>query len=38
MWDHILNIHSNELLSIKTKEFRVNEPKKRKRKVLHNNK
>ena len=26
MWDHIINIHLNELLSIKTKEFRINEP------------
>ena len=32
MWDHILNIHSNELLSIKTKEFRVNESLKKKKK------
>ena len=25
MWDHIINIHPNELLSTKTKEFRINE-------------
>ena len=34
MWNHIINIHLNELLSIKTKESRINELKK---KVLHNN-
>ena len=36
MWDHIINIHPNELLSTKTKETRINESKKKK-KVLHNN-
>ena len=25
MWDHIINIHLIELLSTKTKEFRINE-------------
>ena len=25
MWDHIINIYPNELLSTKTKEFRINE-------------
>ena len=34
MWDHIINIHANELLNTKTKEFRINELKK---KVFHNN-
>ena len=28
MWDHIINIHSSELLSTKTKESRINESKK----------
>ena len=28
MWDHIINIHSSELLCTKTKEFRINEHKK----------
>ena len=37
MWDHIINIHPNELLSTKTKETRINESKKKKKKVLHNN-
>ena len=37
MWDHIINIHPNKLLSIKTKEFRINESLKKKKKVLHNN-
>ena len=27
MWDHIINIHSSELLCTKTKEFRINEHK-----------
>ena len=27
MWDHIINIHSSELLYTKTKEFRINEHK-----------
>ena len=27
MWDHIINIHSNELLCIETKESRINENK-----------
>ena len=27
MWDHIINIHSSELLCIKTKESRINEHK-----------
>ena len=35
MWDHIINIHPNELLSTKTKEFRINES--YKKKVFHNN-
>ena len=35
MWDHIINIHPNELLSTKTKESRINES--QKKKVLHNN-
>ena len=25
MWDHIINIHSSELLCSKTKDFRINE-------------
>ena len=25
MWDHIINIHPSELLSTKTKEFKINE-------------
>ena len=32
MWDQIINIHSCELLSIKTKEFRINELLKKKKK------
>ena len=36
MWDHIINIHPSELLSIKIKEFRINKLQKKK-KVLHNN-
>ena len=36
MWDHIINIHPNELLSTKTKKSRINELPKKKR-VLHNN-
>ena len=27
MWDHIINIHSSELLRTKIKESRINEPK-----------
>ena len=38
MWDYIINIHPCELLSTKTKEFRINESLKKKKKVLHNNK
>ena len=34
MWDHIINIHPSELLSTKTKQFRINESEKKK--VLHN--
>ena len=34
MWDHIINIHPSKLLSIKIKESRINESKK---KILHNN-
>ena len=30
MWDHIINIHPNELLSSKIKESRINESKKKK--------
>ena len=30
MWDHIINIHPSELLSIKTKESRINESLKKK--------
>ena len=29
MWDHIINIYPSELLSTKTKEFRINEQKKK---------
>ena len=29
MWDHIINIHLNELLHIKTKESKINEYKKK---------
>ena len=36
MWDHMINIHSSELLNIKTKKFRINESLKKK-KVFHNN-
>ena len=37
MWNDIINIHPSELLSTKTKEFRINEScKKKKKKVLHN--
>ena len=31
MWDHIINIHPSELLSTKTKEFKMNESKKKKK-------
>ena len=39
MWDHIINIHSSELLTTKIKESRINESlkKKKKKKELHNN-
>ena len=29
MWDHIINIHPSELLSIKTKESKINESEKK---------
>ena len=29
MWDHIINIYQNKLLHTKTKEFRINEHKKK---------
>ena len=29
MWEHIINIHQIELLSTKTKEFKINESKKK---------
>ena len=32
MWDHIINIYLSELLSTKTKEFRINESLKKKKK------
>ena len=32
MWDHSINIHLSELLSTKTKESRINELQKKKRK------
>ena len=38
MWGHILNIHLSELLSTKTKESKINELKKKIKKVIHNNK
>ena len=31
MWNHIINIYQSELLSIKTKESRINELKKKKK-------
>ena len=31
MWDYIINIYQSELLSTKTKEFRINEFKKKKK-------
>ena len=34
MWDHIINIYLSELLSTKTKKFRIN---KLFKKMLHNN-
>ena len=37
MCDHIINIHTSELLSTKTKESRINKSLKKKKKVLHNN-
>ena len=36
MWDHIINIHPNELLSTKTKESKINKSY-GKKKVFHNN-
>ena len=36
MWDHIINIHPSELLSTKTKESKINESLKKKKKVPHN--
>ena len=32
MWDHIINIHPSELLNTKTKESRINESLKKKKK------
>ena len=32
MWDHIINIYPNELLHTKSKEFRINEHRKIKKK------
>ena len=37
MWDHIINIHSSELLHTKTKEYKNNEHKKKKLYFLPNN-
>ena len=37
MWDYIINIHLSEVLSTKTKEFRINELRRKIKKVLHNN-
>ena len=37
MWDHIINIHPSEWLSTKTKESRINESLKKKKRVSHNN-
>ena len=34
MWDHIINIHPSELLSIKIKEFRINKLQKKKKKCF----
>ena len=34
MWEHIINIHSNELLNTKTKEYRINELFKKKKKCF----
>ena len=34
MWDYIINIHPCELLSTKTKEFRINESLKKKKKCF----
>ena len=31
MWDHIINIYPNELLSTKTKEYKINESLKKKK-------
>ena len=33
MWDHIINIHLNDLLRTKTKESKINEHKKKKIKM-----
>ena len=38
MWDHIINIHLNELLRTKTKKPKINEHKKKKKKNLNKNK
>ena len=35
MWDHIINIYPNKLLSTIIKESRINELKKKKKKVLY---
>ena len=32
MWDYIINIHPSEVLSTKTKEFRINELRRKKKK------
>ena len=37
MWDHIINIHLSELLGTKIKEFRINEHKKKKKKLKIDN-
>ena len=34
MWDHIINIHASELLNTKTKEFRINESLKKKKRFF----
>ena len=35
MWDHIINIHPNELLSTKIKKSRINESSKKKKKKCY---
>ena len=35
MWDHIINIHQSELLHTKTKESKINEYKKKKKKTIY---